>query len=315
MSEYRVMTNENIALVSVANMYLYYYRNDHAFSYALQDPRAFEVRDESQLKPLWTANDVEFDQVSPMVGMGIFNNTSIHYWQEDLDFDYIDVGANVGMTTFGRAIFFQRCGRNTRVYALEPGDVYSLLERSVAINRLGHVITCINAAANDKRGPITFHQTPSQTPAGSMLIEAVTRPGIVETNPTTVNAIMIDDLLPDLRLTRGLLIKIDAEGADFKVLDGMKKMLEDRLCTIQMEFFPGLSETYTDPLARLSELSKDYFIIEVGGAANTLLSTDRNELHKFISSIRLLPMPATDLFLVPRKLPNAAGLAHRIVER
>ena len=91
------MSNEEIGLISVAYMYLYFYKNDHAYRYALGDPRAKALDpDTDDFPPRWTQNDADPDGAWQLRGMGLFSLASIHFWRHGIPFDYLDVGANVG---------------------------------------------------------------------------------------------------------------------------------------------------------------------------------------------------------------------------
>jgi FkbM family methyltransferase len=140
-------------------------------------------------------------------------------------------------------VFTKRCGRANKVYAFEPGEVFNLLSRAVQINHIADMTTCIRAAAADVAGKVDFHLTPAQSPASSLLKAAVARPNVIETRATTVDAVRLDDFVTALRPAAGMLVKIDAEGADLQVLDGMADTLRQRLCCLQMEFFPALIQS------------------------------------------------------------------------
>ena len=142
---------------------------------------------------------------------------------------------------------------------------------------------------------------------------AVNRPGVVERAVTTVEALTIDAFLDGQGQSPGLLVKIDTEGADFKVLDGMKRRLSDCLCTIQIEFFPSLLGLYSDPVGRLLSLALDFEIIHLVHGQSRRILPNRRSLDHFVAQVGALPSPATDIFLVPKRLPGAEELIARII--
>lgn len=236
----------------------------------------------------------------------------MHFWQELIDFDYFDIGANYGLTTIPQAIFYKRCGRNNRIYAFEPGQVFPLLQASVRLNGVDDMTYCIRAAASDQSGQVEFHLTPSQSPASSLLSAAVKRPGVVQSRPISVTACRLDEFVTQTRYTRGMIVKIDAEGADFRVLRGMRHIRDTRLAVIQIEFYPVLVESYTNPERELVALLHSYIVVELGGARNRRIVPE--EARSFIAAVRRLPMPATDLLLIPPNLPGAERLVARVLD-
>jgi FkbM family methyltransferase len=306
-------TTADTAIVHVADLYICYDRNDHAFHYALTDARAREVGEDD------TPAQYQFGEVDPvnaygLRGIGIFSIASMFFWKHNLNFDYIDVGANVGMTAIIQAIFTKRCGEHNRVYAFEPGEVFPLLQRSVEINRVGDITTCIRAAASDQNGKVAFHVTPAQSPASSLLGAAVKRPEVVRSHAITVDAVTLDSFLQSqLRPAPALLVKIDAEGADFLVLRGMRETLAQRLCVVQIEFFPSLVDTYADPLAELMALREHFVLIAMDDGRLSVIEPVQQAISRFIERTRGKPMPASDVLLVSKRIPTCDELVARIL--
>jgi FkbM family methyltransferase len=307
------MTNFNTAIISIGGLYLCYNKDDHAYTHVLTDPRAKEVSEVST-QMQYTFGEVNPDDAYDLRGLGIFSVASIFLWRRNLDFDYIDVGANVGMTTIAQAIFYKRCGKHNRVYAFEPGEVFSLLQKSVEINKIEDMTTCIRAAASDQAGKFAFHVTPAQSPASSLLSAAVNRPGIEVTYEISVDALTLDSFVANhLRPAPALLIKIDAEGADFRVLKGMGETLANRLCVVQIEFFPSLLETYVDPSAELVAMSEHFEIIAIEDNRLTVLDPTKRAAARFIERTKSKAMPASDVLFVSKKIPSYEALVARVL--
>lgn len=303
-------------LVDLAGIHIFFHRADHAFAHVFKDPRAREVRP-SEARVTWTSGEIDPEQAWPLRGVGDFSLASIHYWRHGIDFDYVDIGANLGLTAVPQGVFFKRCGRANRVYAFEPGEVFTLLQQSVAINGIADTTTCIRAAASDAAGTVTFHLTPAQSAGSSLLRAAVERPGVVEVQSTVVEAITLDQFASGtggLRDAAGLLVKIDAEGADFKVLGGMARLMDERLCTIQVEFSPLLIESYADPERRLTELAESFEVVDIGDIQRSRIAGDGRSVSRFVNHVRNRTGAATDIVLVAKRLPGAESLVERLLE-
>jgi FkbM family methyltransferase len=301
----------DVKLVEIAGLYLLYYAADHAFAHIMQDPRA-RLLTPDQIKIEWRTGDADMDVAWSLNGMGLFSLASIHYWRHGVDFDYVDIGAHGGLSTVSQSVFFKRCGKANKTYAFEPGSVFTLLERTVKLNQIDDTTTCVRAALTDYDGSATFYLIPAQTAASSLLVEVTARPEIAESAQTLVDAMRFDSFVGRLRPATGLLAKIDAEGADFKVLDGMHQTLSDRLCTLQIELYPALVDAYADPAIRLGRLAADFVLIDAGVTPHIQVGAGNAEITAFVDDVRTRANPTTDLFLVPKKLPGSAELVARI---
>lgn len=127
----------------------------------------------------------------------------------DEDDIFVDVGANIGKYV----ILSSRKIKNGRIIALEPNPAtFTILERNCKANNLE--IECINVAASEKNGTSRLYigkwgsRTYSIERTNSKFIDIKTK--------------TIDSLITDLDLKKIDWMLIDAEGAETKVLKGIK---------------------------------------------------------------------------------------------
>jgi glycogen(starch) synthase len=137
----------------------------------------------------------------------------------------VDVGANIGMYTVLMANYV---GPRGRVIAFEPNpDVLELLRENVALNWVGDRVEIRPTAVADRAGSLRLHVT-ERFMANSSVLE----PGEAyfrNIPMDTVREVEVDtetlDALAD-ELVSVDLIKIDVEGAERRVIEGMAGMLE-----------------------------------------------------------------------------------------
>lgn len=123
----------------------------------------------------------------------------------------VDVGANVGYFTLLAA---GAVGAAGRVDAFEPvPDVYTDLARNVRLNKLGQVVIH-EEALWDCEGEATIWLGPAHEKGTSAL-----RPFDGQAGQLTIRTTRLDQYLAELPPVR--LIKIDVEGAEYRVLQGM----------------------------------------------------------------------------------------------
>lgn len=138
---------------------------------------------------------------------------------------FIDVGANSGFFT----LLASRCvGHNGHVMAFEPvPSMRSRMQINLSLNGTSNVVIHDIALSNNA-GEHLFHEGPPGHKGLSSL-----RPLDNEATTFSVKTMPLDDLLADIFAVK--LIKIDVEGAEQLVLDGMRRVLAQQKPNIVVE--------------------------------------------------------------------------------
>lgn len=183
----------------------------------------------------------------------------------------VDVGANFGYFSL---LMARIVGSGGKVYAFEPAqEAHSTLINHIALNQVGAIIHVSDAAVSDVTGEVRFFYS-SDDAAGSCLWD----PGIFPGNPKSARQQRIETRpsfkLDDLPVSPRL-IKIDAEGAEHKILQGSKLLLTNRVPFIVLELNPfGMVQMGTDTeqlRAYMREFGYSLFFIHADGRLPTLV--------------------------------------------
>lgn len=154
----------------------------------------------------------------------------------------LDIGANVGYDTLVSA---RAVGSSGHVIALEPDPHnYALLCANLWDSQLGHV-SPLRVAAADTTGTTSLwlcngnrgdHRTFYSSPARTRI---------------EVPCVQVDDLLQaDVTVD---VVKIDTQGTDHRVVEGMLALISRCRPRLHIEFWPdGIVESGGDPLAILA---------------------------------------------------------------
>ena len=169
----------------------------------------------------------------------------------------IDVGAHIGYFAVraGRAV-----GPSGHVVALEPSAENARLAReNVALNGLANVEVRV-AAASGETGRRSFHLAGSSDSNGFYAHPLTHTEQMVE-----VDTVRLDDLISGPVHA----VKIDVEGAELEVIDGMDRVIEDSPdLTLWVEWNPAcLAAAGHDPLRlpeRLGELGFAVTVLDDG---------------------------------------------------
>jgi len=150
---------------------------------------------------------------------------------------FFDVGANIGL--YSLIVATRRLAG--KVMAFEP-DARSLgaLQANLVINRIADIVEVRPIALGDHDGVVGF--TPD--PGTSSCRSRVSADGTI-----SVPCAKLDTLLP----TSGkrLFFKIDVEGHELSVVDGMRQVLEHNRCFLQIESFAANSPALDEALRKV----------------------------------------------------------------
>ena len=178
-------------------------------------------------------------------GPNSYERKSVALWQEmAINSDHFyDVGAFTGLYSFV-ALYANKAITGV---AYEPSrSTFSRLNLNRNSNHAQYRLKTRNAAVADKAGTANFNQfTSSHRLGNGASLLPKTRP-IVDSSET-VQVVTLDEELEGASVLPDHL-KIDVEGAELKVLSGMKNLLEQRKPSILLEVTP---DTYEDAVRQL----------------------------------------------------------------
>jgi FkbM family methyltransferase len=162
---------------------------------------------------------------------------------------FLDIGANIG---YYSALALGLIG-NGRIIALEPDqENFKYLEKTVAANHAKNV-TCVRKAAATENKIVTLYTSSSNRGDNRLY------PNELCEGSAQVETCTIDSLLKELKVPSVDLVKIDVQGFEGHVIQGMKETLTNsEHVTLLSEFWPfGLesagsrSEEFLTGLERL----------------------------------------------------------------
>jgi FkbM family methyltransferase len=185
----------------------------------------------------------------------------------------LDVGANTGLYSLLAAAVSPRAS----VHAFEPlPRIAELLRQNAALNPSLR-IEVHAAAAGAKSGTAEIYD-----PGGDNCYSASLNPDFLGPSRKQacypVPVIAIDDFMRERGLERLDLVKIDVEGFEDAVLEGMSAAIERFRPAILMEFLPSQSEALTGRVRSLVERGYGFYHLEAGRRVRTseVRSPDRD---------------------------------------
>lgn len=155
---------------------------------------------------------------------------------------FVDVGANVGYYTLLAATITGDAGR---VYALEASpEIFAELKRNLMLNPELHNVDAICKAASSGPGRLRMWMGDSTNRGASTTVDAVAASSGLELE-AEVECDALNHLIPTKDLLRARLIKIDVEGAERRVLEPLRGLLQDFSADTEwlVELNPVIAET------------------------------------------------------------------------
>ena len=173
----------------------------------------------------------------------------------------VDVGAHVGYYSLLAA----HANPRATIFAFEPLQaVHERLVRNARLNGVTN-ITCVAAAAGRENGTAPFfHVSSLATPCSSSLSYDVVKHNDDITS-STVRVVRLDDFLDEHGVSDVDLVKLDTEGTEADVLEGMARILERCRPTIICEILPETAAAAERIELLLRPLGYRYYLLEPGG--------------------------------------------------
>lgn len=164
----------------------------------------------------------------------------------------VNIGAHIGYFSLMAAL---KVGNGGHVFAFEPAPVnFHLLLKNIKLNKFKN-ITAIRLAILDKKKKTNLYFSDTNTGDHRVFNSGDHRKYI------EVDAVSLDEFF-DKRNKNINFIKIDVQGSEIKVLEGMKEILKKKNLKMYVEFWPyGLTMNGDNPKQLLDLLLENGFKI------------------------------------------------------
>jgi FkbM family methyltransferase len=197
--------------------------------------------------------------------------------------DILDIGANIGYTAW---VFTAALKANARapgkVYAFEPDSAsFATLGEIVRRKNLGDSVEIFNMAVGSANGSLEFWHNEEHSADHRVVTEQFKTSRPAGEKITTVAVTSVDSFVAARNLQNILLIKIDVQGYELAVCEGMRKAIEKfpAMC-VAFEYAPdGMRELGFEPSALLDFFRSAGYQLHILTRAATTLALDNRAIE------------------------------------
>lgn len=161
--------------------------------------------------------------------------------------DILDVGANIGYTA---CVFASVCKPPARVYAFEPDQAsFATLREIVQRKRLSGSVEILNMAVGAMDGALEFWHNEEHSADHRVVTASFSATALDRSKITTVPVTSVDNFVASRSLQNISFIKMDVQGYELAVCEGLKDTLERfPQLRVAFEYAPeGLRELGFEP--------------------------------------------------------------------
>lgn len=174
---------------------------------------------------------------------------------------YIDVGANVGMHALRLNRILKPHGL---MYCFEPNpEIFQILTSNIHLNGGMQNVHLRQAAVYNIPGKVSFSHNRRQHRVGAIVIEGATNYGedVYEVDCIVLDSLDVGD--------RDVVMKIDVEGREEGVVQGSRRLIEEKVKLLVMEYHRSvMASTGTDVDKMLADLASWGFEPFICGASD-----------------------------------------------
>ncbi len=339
------LINKKIDLVDFGDVKLFMFEDDDLYDLCVPEARKHQSLEEHHravARDGYPPSPVNPDTVKTVrAAQFCLPLVLTHLWDQGFDVTVLDIGAFVGDFSLRMANVIRSFGRRNQVYAFDPTEAGALIPYNIRLNGLEAIVRHEERAVAGHAGLALFNLRPGSSDAsfsfrsGGHQLNVLTLAQhfvrtryktaylrkvfrFVRPQPTynlVVDAMPISIWVRERRLQGALFAKIDVEGLSPIVLEDLLSLGSEDPLIVVFEFSPLAVGSLGEAAGLLRRLATSFHLFDIWYSPTptrcqlivegALEAFAREIAHKRVFCY-------TDVLLVPRTLPDVAGLVERL---
>lgn len=224
-----------------------------------------------------------------------------YYWKKGLQCSIVDVGAQYFFIGLMLAKYIKTSGHFANIYAFDCGVTAKLTQYNIKLNQVEDIVKFeYNAVSNSSMPHLVYYDSEHSEDNHIVKRHFDNLPSYV------VDGITLDDYFltnKDIDNMENLIIKIDAQGVEPLIFEGMQKILHtENSPAIIFEFVPWVCKSIMDPVEFLSSLPEEYTMYNLDDTSkDDLQRIERCDFPNFVRKVSAKQPPYTDLLILNDK--------------
>jgi FkbM family methyltransferase len=220
----------------------------------------------------------------------------------------LDVGGFIGRFSVESAKLLKYLNVNDTIYIFEPGLTVPLIKANLGINSVADIVEVNNVAVTNKAGVATYQLEKDNMISGNLC--KLGKADLTFKVPT----IKLDDFLKERAITAPLIVKIDTEGLEAEVIDGLYDYEEFFSSVYIIEFWKGYLE-YDMRGKRFIDFVHDNFLVyNIRSSLYPAKVSAISDLRIFADNFDI-KKGNIDLLLIPKNIVKSGILLDSLAAR
>lgn len=216
------------------------------------------------------------------------------YWKHGVKFSFVDVGSQYGNDSLDVGAFIKKHGHENKIYAFDCGMASNLCPYNFKLNLLDDIIHFERKAISNFSIPIQVFVDPEHTEDNH-----ISRRKGGDLPSYIVDSVTLDDYNFQ---EENLILKIDTQGVEPLVFEGMQKLFEKKP-TVIFEFTPWVVESLSvNPVEFLKSIPDSYVIFNLDTNTKMIHYLKKDNLESFVKKLAESKIFWTDLLIVDKSL-------------
>jgi FkbM family methyltransferase len=242
----------------------------------------------------------------------VLERLAAHMALHSLPFSHFDFGCQYGSGVMATTARFEAMGLACSVFAFDCGTAAALVPSNLALNGFAGSIHFERLAIGDSPGfaIVSSHIGHSED------CKVVNRYLHLEHTSWVVPRESIDSYVARHSIGSHLLMKIDTQGGEFEVWNGLQQCVRDRFVQGVIEFTPTALENRIQPGKLLARILATHHVLDgvARDAHGRFRALTQEDIARFVSEVRERDCEYTDLVFIPRNLPAVETLLQNLTD-
>ena len=203
------------------------------------------------------------------------------YAAEQIPTAFLDIGSNIGTDSIRIAKFSRLIDARFPITAFEPGVNAALVPHNLRLNEVDDIVDFEEKCMSDNSKPVVLFGEAGMSVNNRM----VNRRPATESFSKIVNCTSVSKhLSADKFSGRHPVMKIDTQGAEWFIWNGMKQEISRRYFTMVMDMSPWALSASVSPGTFLSEVLQSFHLYDLGNTRQQFVELTMTNLEESIAA-------------------------------